>query len=236
MSRTDPPLGPALDPSRSIGCVASHDHFFLVQTAARYTFVNENKSVTAFLSKLMSRLQFTGTVPMIDVEAYDEWLTNKAYQALMEVDRTSRLANLRRLHRLALDHGDQVRFFAHMMRSSSICSHRAVPNEAAPAGAPYFSWLSLLPRRLKPIFAGRPSRADWHATQVRAPGRARRRAAGISSPHSTQCVSPSPVGRRARARITSSLTVSSIWSCTAPSGAHPLAMVAIFSSVAWMSS
>ena len=40
-----------------------------------YTFVNENKPATAFLFKLISQLQFSGTVPMIDVEAYGQWLT-----------------------------------------------------------------------------------------------------------------------------------------------------------------
>jgi hypothetical protein len=74
----------------------------------------------------------------------------------------------------------------------------------------YFSWLSLLPRRLNGLPAGRLSRADWQGTQVRAPGTARLRAGGISSPHSTQCVAPSPLGRRDRALSTASLTVSSI--------------------------
>ncbi|HQT86645.1 MAG TPA: hypothetical protein PLZ81_17495 [Acidiphilium rubrum] len=50
----------------------------------------------------------------------------------------------------------------------------------------YFNWLSLLPRRLKPMLAGRWSAADWQAMQVRTPGIASRRACGISLPHSTQ--------------------------------------------------
>lgn len=58
-----------------IGCVASHGHFSCDQTAASYSFVNENKPATAFLFKLISQLQFSGTVPMIDVEAYGQWLT-----------------------------------------------------------------------------------------------------------------------------------------------------------------
>jgi hypothetical protein len=58
-----------------IGCVASHGHFAYDQPAANYSFVNENKPATAFLFKLISQLQFSGTVPMIDVEAYGKWLT-----------------------------------------------------------------------------------------------------------------------------------------------------------------
>lgn len=58
-----------------IGCVASHGHFSFDQAAASYSFVNENKPATAFLFKLISQLQFSGTVPMIDVEAYGQWLT-----------------------------------------------------------------------------------------------------------------------------------------------------------------
>lgn len=58
-----------------IGCVASHGHFSYDQTATRFSFVEENKPATAFLFKLISQLQFSGTVPMIDVEAYGKWLT-----------------------------------------------------------------------------------------------------------------------------------------------------------------
>jgi hypothetical protein len=36
--------------------------------------VNEGKPATAFLFKLIAQLQFSGTVPMIDVDAYAEWL------------------------------------------------------------------------------------------------------------------------------------------------------------------
>jgi hypothetical protein len=58
-----------------IGCVASHGHFFLDQATTSYSFVNDNKPATAFLFKLISQLQFSGTVPMIDVEAYGQWPT-----------------------------------------------------------------------------------------------------------------------------------------------------------------
>lgn len=58
-----------------IGCVAAHGHFFLDGDTSKYNFINENKPATAFLFKLIAELQFSGTVPMIDVEAYGKWLT-----------------------------------------------------------------------------------------------------------------------------------------------------------------
>jgi hypothetical protein len=58
-----------------IGCIAAHGHFFFDQTTKRYSFVHENKPATAFLFKLIAQLQFSGTVPMIDVDAYGQWLT-----------------------------------------------------------------------------------------------------------------------------------------------------------------
>lgn len=83
-SEWSPALGPSFekalvadlgDGRLDIGCVASHGHFFLDQANTSYSFVNENKPATAFLFKLISQLQFSGTVPMIDVEAYGQWLT-----------------------------------------------------------------------------------------------------------------------------------------------------------------
>ncbi len=82
-SEWSPALGPSFDKALAanlgdgrldIGCVASHGHFFFDQSEARYAFVNENKPATAFLFKLVSQLQFSGTVPMIDVDAYAKWL------------------------------------------------------------------------------------------------------------------------------------------------------------------
>ncbi len=49
--------------------------FLFDHAAGSYSFINENKPATAFLFKLISQLQFSGTVPMIDVEAYGQWLT-----------------------------------------------------------------------------------------------------------------------------------------------------------------
>ena len=83
-SEWSPALGPSFEKALTadvddgrldIGCVAAHGHFFFNQSSTRFTFVNENKPATAFLFKLISELQFSGTVPMIDVEAYGQWLT-----------------------------------------------------------------------------------------------------------------------------------------------------------------
>lgn len=59
-----------------IGCVASHGHFFYHKSSSEYIFESETKAATAFLFKLISTLQFSGTVPMIDVDAYALWLTD----------------------------------------------------------------------------------------------------------------------------------------------------------------
>ena len=83
-SEWSPPLGSpfekalgadALDGRLDLGCVASAGHFFFDEGSAAYQFVNEAKPATAFLFKLISQLQFSGTVPMIDIEAYGKWLT-----------------------------------------------------------------------------------------------------------------------------------------------------------------
>jgi len=63
------------DRQLDLGCIASHGHFYRDPAAGSYSFINESKPATAFLFKLISRLQFSGTVPMIDIEAYAEWLT-----------------------------------------------------------------------------------------------------------------------------------------------------------------
>lgn len=59
----------------NIGCVAAHGHFFFEKISNSYNFINETKPTTAFLFRLIAELQFSGTVPMIDVEAYAQWLT-----------------------------------------------------------------------------------------------------------------------------------------------------------------
>jgi hypothetical protein len=58
-----------------LGCIAAHGHFFFDAANKEFVFVNESKPATAFLFKLIAQLQFSGTVPMIDVDAYAQWLT-----------------------------------------------------------------------------------------------------------------------------------------------------------------
>ncbi|MAZ87931.1 MAG: hypothetical protein CL693_09815 [Cellvibrionaceae bacterium] len=55
-----------------IGCVASHGYFHLEEN--EFVLLSEEKAATAFLFKLISKLQFSGTVPMIDIEAYGKWV------------------------------------------------------------------------------------------------------------------------------------------------------------------
>lgn len=79
-----PPLGEPLsnalavdqgDGRLDLGCVASHGYFYFEGAAKQYVFKAENMPATAFLFKLIAQLQFSGTVPMIDIEAYGRWLT-----------------------------------------------------------------------------------------------------------------------------------------------------------------
>lgn len=83
-SEWNPPLGEPLtkalkavegERQLDLGCIASHGHFFRNSDAESYSFILENKPATAFLFNLISRLQFSGTVPMIDIDAYARWLT-----------------------------------------------------------------------------------------------------------------------------------------------------------------
>lgn len=57
------------------GCVAAHGYFFFNKESEVYEVIDGGKPATAFLFKLISQLQFSGTVPMIDVQAYARWLT-----------------------------------------------------------------------------------------------------------------------------------------------------------------
>ena len=57
-----------------IGCVAAHGYFSL-ESSGTYQFAEKCKPATAFLFKLIAMLQFSGTVPMIDIQAYARWLT-----------------------------------------------------------------------------------------------------------------------------------------------------------------
>lgn len=58
------------------GCVAAHGFFHFDKNNNAYEFLDVSKPATAFLFKLISQLQFSGTVPMIDVLAYSKWLSN----------------------------------------------------------------------------------------------------------------------------------------------------------------
>ncbi len=57
-----------------LGCVAAHGYFSLDKETGNYELASGGKPATAFLFKLISVLQFSGTVPMIDVQAYASWL------------------------------------------------------------------------------------------------------------------------------------------------------------------
>lgn len=68
-------LADTSDGRLDIGCVAAHGHFFYDLPTGRYQLANEEgKPATAFLFRLIAQLQFSGTVPMIDVDAYGKWL------------------------------------------------------------------------------------------------------------------------------------------------------------------
>lgn len=58
-----------------IGCVAAHGYFCYDAQSTKYDVRKAGKPATAFLFKLISQLQFSGTVPMIDVLAYSKWLS-----------------------------------------------------------------------------------------------------------------------------------------------------------------
>ena len=61
-----------------IGCVAAHGYYCFEQEASRYAINCGRKPATAFLFKLISQLQFSGTVPMIDIQEYAQWLSIEA--------------------------------------------------------------------------------------------------------------------------------------------------------------
>jgi hypothetical protein len=80
----NPPLGTSLIEAikpvgtagyLNLGCVAAHGIFYYRPSEALPTIVAEGKPATAFLLQLISQLQRVGTVPMIDIEAYAQWLS-----------------------------------------------------------------------------------------------------------------------------------------------------------------
>jgi len=59
----------------NLGCIAAHGNFQYDGATDEYEIVMGGRPATAFLFKLISTLQYSGTVPMIDVQAYAQWLT-----------------------------------------------------------------------------------------------------------------------------------------------------------------
>ena len=73
------PLSDALDAGDKdgrldFGCVAAHGYFTLDGETKAYETCIGGKPATGFLFRLISQLQFSGTVPMIDIQAYARWL------------------------------------------------------------------------------------------------------------------------------------------------------------------
>lgn len=56
------------------GCIAAHGYFFFDKDQKEYEYQKSGKPATNFLFKLISQLQFSGTVPMIDIMAYSKWI------------------------------------------------------------------------------------------------------------------------------------------------------------------
>lgn len=74
------PLRKALEDSMGndhldLGCVAAHGFYRFDESEGQYEFHVGGKPATAFLFELIAHLQFSGTVPMIDVKAYGKWLS-----------------------------------------------------------------------------------------------------------------------------------------------------------------
>lgn len=60
----------------NLGCSASHGYFIYDTDKEQFGLYNEKKAATALLFRLIAELQFCGTVPMIDIQAYGKWLLN----------------------------------------------------------------------------------------------------------------------------------------------------------------
>ena len=58
-----------------LGCIASHGNFRFNSMTGDIEIFDGGKPATKFLFQLISQLQFSGTVPMIDINAYAKWLT-----------------------------------------------------------------------------------------------------------------------------------------------------------------
>lgn len=80
-SEWKPPLGTPLKSVLNenngvldIGCVAAHGYFVFDKNANGYNIHKIDKSATHFLFNLIAQLQYSGTVPMIDILAYSKWI------------------------------------------------------------------------------------------------------------------------------------------------------------------
>jgi len=58
-----------------LGCIAAHGTVSYNEKTESYELTHRGKPATAFLFELISRLQSSATVPMIDINAYAAWLT-----------------------------------------------------------------------------------------------------------------------------------------------------------------
>lgn len=59
-----------------LGCIAAHGTLRYTEKTESYVLTPQGKPATAFLFELISRLQNSATVPMIDISAYAAWLTD----------------------------------------------------------------------------------------------------------------------------------------------------------------
>ncbi|MFZ3116428.1 MAG: DUF6602 domain-containing protein [Syntrophales bacterium] len=59
-----------------MGCIAAHGTFSYNEISALHALTSQGRPATAFLFDLISRLQNSATVPMIDIKAYGAWLSD----------------------------------------------------------------------------------------------------------------------------------------------------------------
>lgn len=59
-----------------LGCIAAHGTVSYNEKTKSHELAHRGKPATAFLFELISRLQSSATVPMIDINAYAAWLGN----------------------------------------------------------------------------------------------------------------------------------------------------------------
>jgi len=65
------------DDRLDIGCVAARGYFHFDREGSRYEIHSGGKPAKAFMFTLIAQLQFSGTVPLIDLLAYAEWLSKE---------------------------------------------------------------------------------------------------------------------------------------------------------------